>query len=100
MVGEVVDGRVILHESPVFKDEDSLSDFSIVITLPEVVDGEYVSPSTYRDRYKVLPENTKYMTHRRVFDTDGSHFVDENIYSSIWEAQAEYKRRYFRATDS
>ena len=36
MVGDVIDGRVILHESPVFNDEDSyfdLYDFSIVITL-------------------------------------------------------------------
>ena len=44
MVGDVIDGRVILHESPVFKDEESSSDYSIVITLPEGVDGEYVSP--------------------------------------------------------
>ena len=44
MVGEIVDGRVFLHESRVFKAEDSMSDFSIVITLPEVVDGEYINP--------------------------------------------------------
>jgi len=99
MFGDVVDGRVILHESPEFRDEDSMSDFSIVITLPEIVNGEYVSPSTYKDKYWNLPENLKYMTHRRVFDAEGSHFIDENIHSSFWEAQADYKRRYFRVTE-
>ncbi len=39
------------------------------------------------------------MTHRRVFDAEGSHFINENIHSSFWEAQADYKRRYFRVTE-
>tara|TARA_B100000686_G_C16222622_1_gene680886 strand:- start:125 stop:574 length:450 start_codon:yes stop_codon:yes gene_type:complete len=102
MVGEVVDGRVILHESQVFQKEDSyfdLYEFSIVITLPEVVDGEHVSPSTYKDKYWNLPANLKYMTHHRVFDAEGSHFVDESIHSSFWEAQTDYKRRYFRVAE-
>jgi|TARA_B100000959_G_scaffold204183_1_gene213915 hypothetical protein len=44
MVGDVIYGRVVLHESSVFRDKKSSSDYSIVITLPEGVDGEYVSP--------------------------------------------------------
>lgn len=99
MVGDVIDGRVVSHESPVFRDEESSSDYSIVITLPEVVDGEYVSPSTYKDKYWNLPENLKYITHRRVFGAEGSNFVDGNIHSSFWEEQADYKRSYVRVIE-
>ncbi len=49
--------------------------------------------------YWNLPENLKYITHRRVFDAKGSNFVDGNIHSSFWEEQADYKRSYVRVIE-
>jgi len=99
MVGDVIDGRVILHESPVFKDEESSSDYSIAITLPEIIDGENVDPTYNKNEFRVLPTGTKYSTHRVIYDIGKSYLVDGKDYSDFWDAQRDYKIRYFRATD-
>jgi hypothetical protein len=102
MVGDVVDGRMILHESPVFQEEDSyfdLYDYSIVITLPEIIDGEYVDPTYNKNEFRVLAIGTKYSTHWVIYDIGKSYLVDGKDYSDFWDAQRDYKIRYFRARD-
>ena len=90
MVGDVIDGRVILHESPVFKDEESSSDYSIVITLPEIIDGEYVDPTYNNNEFRVEPKGTKYSTHRVMsddYDPDYQtiYFMDDGKYKGdVW----------------
>ena len=77
MVGDVIDGRVVLHESPVFKDEESSSDYSIVITLPEIIDGEYVFYTRMgpNNIYAIKADGTG--TPTKVFSTHGGPIQSE-----------------------
>ena len=66
--------------------------------MPEIIDGEYVDPTYNKNEFRVVPRGTKYSTHRIIYDIGKSYLVDGKDYSDFWDAQRDYKIRYFRAS--